>query len=73
MDLGPWPHERAWQRTFFRAIERPVARIVVATSKPQKDWLPSGGRKSSTSCTADYGLQPCSWADARRASYTPKR
>ena len=23
--LGPWPHEREWQRAFFAPIDRPVA------------------------------------------------
>jgi heptosyltransferase I len=39
-NLGPWPRERAWQRDFFEKLDRPAAAIVVATSKPQKDWLP---------------------------------
>ena len=39
-DLGPWPAERAWQREFFASMERPAAAIVVATSKPDKDWAP---------------------------------
>lgn len=30
--------ERAWQDRFFRAISRPVAAFVVASSKPDKDW-----------------------------------
>ena len=30
-DLGPWPHERAWQRTFYDRFDRPVAPIVVGT------------------------------------------
>jgi len=39
-DLGPWPHEREWQRRFRASIDRPIASIVVATSKPEKDWFP---------------------------------
>ena len=39
-DLGPWPDERAWQREFIASVDRPVASIVVATSKPEKDWMP---------------------------------
>jgi ribosome biogenesis GTP-binding protein YsxC/EngB len=38
--LGPWPEEREWQREFFAPIERPAVSIVVATSKPEKDWMP---------------------------------
>ncbi|HEX9220305.1 MAG TPA: glycosyltransferase family 9 protein [Gemmatimonadaceae bacterium] len=39
-DLGPWPQEREWQRRFVASIDRPIASIVVATSKPEKDWFP---------------------------------
>jgi heptosyltransferase I len=39
-NLGPWPDERPWQRDFFADVERPAVAMVVATSKPEKDWLP---------------------------------
>ena len=39
-DLGPWPQEREWQRRFVASIDGPIASIVVATSKPEKDWFP---------------------------------
>jgi heptosyltransferase I len=39
-NLGPWPHERPWQRRFFAQLERPAATLVIATSNPLKDWLP---------------------------------
>ena len=57
-NLGPWPGERAWQQDFFRPIERPVAALVVATSKPQKDWLPERWAELVDVLYADYGLQP---------------
>jgi heptosyltransferase I len=57
-NLGPWPHERAWQEQFFQPITRPVASIVVATSKPQKDWLPERWAEVVDALQADYGLQP---------------
>jgi len=56
--LGPWPHEREWQRAFFAPIERPVAAIVVATSKPQKDWLPERWAEVVDVLAIDYGVQP---------------
>jgi heptosyltransferase I len=56
--LGPWPEERSWQREFFAPIERPVAAIVVATSKPQKDWLPERWAAVCDALYADHGLQP---------------
>jgi len=57
-DLGPWPQERDWQRAFFAPVERPVAALVVATSKPQKDWLPERWAEVVDALYADYGLQP---------------
>ena len=57
-NLGPWAGERAWQQDFFRPIERPVAALVVATSKPQKDWLPERWAELVDVLYADYGLQP---------------
>jgi heptosyltransferase I len=57
-NLGPWPHERAWQEKFFAAMERPVASLVVATSKPQKDWVPERWAAVVDALYADYGMQP---------------
>jgi heptosyltransferase I len=56
--LGPWPAERAWQRDFYAPMERPVAALVVATSKPQKDWLPERWAELVDVLYADFGLQP---------------
>jgi heptosyltransferase I len=57
-NLGPWQHERAWQERFLAPITRPVASVVVATSKPQKDWLPERWAEVVDALYADYGLQP---------------
>jgi len=57
-DLGPWPDERDAQRAFFKNIDRPVASIVVATSKPQKDWLPERWAEVADVLYYDFGLQP---------------
>ena len=56
--LGPWPHEREWQREFFAAIDRPAASIVVATSKAEKDWLPERWAEVCDALYHDFGLQP---------------
>ena len=56
-NLGPWDDERAWQREFFAPIERPVAAIVVATSKPQKDWLPERWAEVADRLADEHGLQ----------------
>jgi heptosyltransferase I len=57
-DLGPWEGERAAQDEFFSRIERPAASIVVATSKPQKDWLPERWAEVADALYSDFGLQP---------------
>ena len=57
-DLGPWPQERAWQRDFFARLDRPAAAIVVATSKPEKDWPAERWAAVCDALAADYGLQP---------------
>jgi heptosyltransferase I len=57
-NLGPWPEEREWQREFFAPFTRPAASIVVATSKPEKDWPPERWAEVCDALFADYGLQP---------------
>jgi heptosyltransferase I len=57
-DLGPWEHERAWQREFLAPMERPVAAIVIGTSKPEKDWLPERWSEVADALHSDFGLQP---------------
>jgi len=57
--LGPFNEaERSWQRSFYQRLERPAVPIVVATSKPQKDWLPERWAEVCDSLYADFGLQP---------------
>ncbi|OYV74397.1 MAG: hypothetical protein B7Z72_00220, partial [Gemmatimonadetes bacterium 21-71-4] len=57
-DLGPRPAEREWQRAFYAEMERPAAAIVVATSKPEKDWLPERWAEVADALHHDFGLQP---------------
>jgi heptosyltransferase I len=56
--LGPYADERTWQRDFFANAERPTAAIVVATSKPEKDWLPERWAEVCDALWSDFGLQP---------------
>ena len=57
-DLGPWQHERAWQSEFLSGFDRPIAPIVVGTSKPDKDWLPERWAQVCDALYGDFGLQP---------------
>ena len=56
--LGPWPHELGQQRERLRVFDRPIAPIVVATSKAQKDWLPERWAAVCDALYGDFGLQP---------------
>ena len=57
-NLGPWENERGWQREFLAQFDRPIAPIVVATSKPEKDWMPERWAEVANALYADFGLQP---------------
>ena len=57
-DLGPWGHESLWRDEFFAKLDRPAAAIVVATSKPEKDWLPERWAVVVDELYERYGLQP---------------
>jgi heptosyltransferase I len=56
--LGPWPEEKPWQQQFFSAFERPAVAMVVATSKPEKDWLPERWAAVSDALWHDFSLEP---------------
>jgi heptosyltransferase I len=67
-NLGPWPEEQEWQRQFFERLDRPAAAIVVATSKPQKDWLPEAGPTLRTfSIMTSDSSRCCRCANGTRA------
>ena len=57
-DLGPWECERPWQRAFLESFDRPIAPIVVATSKAEKDWMPERWAAVADALWHDFGLQP---------------
>ena len=56
-DLGPWPEERAWQKTFAQSMDQPIASIVVGTSKPEKDWIPERWAEVCDELASAFGLQ----------------
>lgn len=56
--LGPWENEREWQRSFLSQFDRPIAPIVVATSKVHKDWLPLRWAAVCDALVNDFGLAP---------------
>jgi heptosyltransferase I len=57
-DLGPWPTECVDHETLIPNLERAPASIVVATSKPQKDWLPERWAAVADALWHDFDLHP---------------
>ena len=57
-NLGPWEHERPWQREFVQSVGRPYAALVIATSKAEKDWMPERWARVCDALWSDFGLQP---------------
>ena len=57
-NLGPWPDEREAQRKRVERIGGSYAAIVVATSKPEKDWNPDRWAAVCDVLKDKYDLQP---------------
>jgi heptosyltransferase I len=57
-DLGPWKQELPSQQEFLSRFDRPIAPIVVATSKAEKDWMPERWAETADALYTDFGLQP---------------
>ena len=56
--LGPWESELQWKRELVSEFDRPIASIVVATSKPSKDWIPERWAEVCDIIYERHGLQP---------------
>ena len=52
------PEERAAQREYFAAFDRPVAGVVVGTSKLEKNWAPERYARLLEALEIDFGMQP---------------
>lgn len=57
-DIGPRGSEVEWQKKFIARFDRPIASIVVATSKPEKDWIPERWADTCRILYDRHGLQP---------------
>jgi heptosyltransferase I len=56
--IGPFESEREWQRQFRSQFDRPLATIVVSTSKQAKDWAPERWAEICDVLSNQYGMQP---------------
>lgn len=50
--------ERAAQQAWFGAFDRPVAGVVVGTSKLEKNWAPARYARLLEALEIDFGMQP---------------
>jgi len=50
--------ERESQRSFLADLDRPACAVVVATSKPRKNWAPERYARLLEHLESDFGLQP---------------
>jgi heptosyltransferase I len=57
-NIGPRGDELDYQQKFIAQFDRPIASIVVATSKPAKDWIPERWAHVCDILYEQYGLQP---------------
>lgn len=57
-DIGPWDDERPWQREFVRHFDRPIASLVIGSSRPQKDWIDERWGELADALSGRFGLQP---------------
>ena len=55
--IGPFPDERAWQREFVADVGMPYAAINVATSNPDRDWMPDRWATVADVLRERYGLR----------------
>jgi heptosyltransferase I len=56
--LGPWESERDWQRELVSRFDRPIASLVIGSSRREKDWIAERWAAVSNALSADFGLQP---------------
>ena len=73
--LGPWEHEREWQKEFISQFHRPIAAMVVATSKVDRDWPPEKLAEVCDILSEKYGVQPCArgWRFTERSGRPSRR
>lgn len=56
--LGPRNEARAWQQEFAARFDRPIASLVIGSSRPEKDWLPNRWAELARTLHDQYGMAP---------------
>ncbi|MDQ3696516.1 MAG: glycosyltransferase family 9 protein [Gemmatimonadota bacterium] len=57
-NLGPWPHEQEERRSLAHRFDRPLAALVIGSSRPEKDWPAERWATVCDELYTDYGMQP---------------
>ena len=55
--IGPYADERAWQREFVAGVGSPYAAINIATSNPDRDWMPERWAAVIDALSERHGLR----------------
>ncbi len=56
--LGPWDSEREWQSDLVSRFDRPLASLVIGSSRTEKDWIAERWAEVANALYADFGVQP---------------
>jgi heptosyltransferase I len=56
--LGPWPDEAKAAGEILATLDRPAVTLIIATSNPEKDWIPARWAELCDRLFEDFGLQP---------------
>jgi heptosyltransferase I len=57
-NIGPREDERGWQHDLAATFDRPIASLVIGSSRPEKDWLPNRWAELARTLAGDFGLAP---------------
>lgn len=56
--IGPWEGEGSAVEELFASLDRPAATLIIATSNPEKDWIPERWAELCDRLYEEFGLQP---------------
>jgi heptosyltransferase I len=56
--LGPWGHEREWQRGFVAGFDRPIVPLVIGSSDPEREWPAERWAALHDALIERYDLKP---------------
>jgi len=57
-NLGPWSGEEEAAGVYLGNLDRPAVTLILATSNPEKDWIPERWAELCDRLYEEFGLQP---------------